>query len=77
MSPRRNYPKGKRPQSDEREIPTSNQSFEEHDDGLYIVRRCRRVVYRRYMNGHGCYVGINCAIARLEGDAARCRVWCV
>lgn len=39
MSPRRNYPKGRRPARDEREINTSNQSFEEHEDGFYIVRR--------------------------------------
>lgn len=39
MSPRRNYPKGRRPSRDEREINTSNQSFEEHDDGFFIVRK--------------------------------------
>ena len=39
MSPRRNYPKGKRPQDPEREINTSNESTEEHSDGTYIVRK--------------------------------------
>jgi len=39
MSPRRNYPKGKRPQDPEREINTSNESIEEHSDGTYRVRK--------------------------------------
>ncbi|MSW74218.1 MAG: hypothetical protein F2814_02755 [Actinobacteria bacterium] len=39
MSPRRNYPKKKRPTSQDRDIATSNQTFEEHHEGLYIVRK--------------------------------------
>ena len=39
MSPRRNYPKNKRPKSDERDITTSNQTIEEHHEGMYIVRK--------------------------------------
>jgi hypothetical protein len=39
MSPRRNYPKNKRPKSDERDISTSNQTIEEHHEGMYIVRK--------------------------------------
>jgi len=39
MSPRKNYPKNKRPKSEDREIATSNQSFEEHNEGLYTVRK--------------------------------------
>lgn len=39
MSPRRNYPKNSRPKNEDREINTSNQSFEEHDDGLFVVRK--------------------------------------
>ena len=41
MSPRRNYPKNRRSKPEEREIsPTvSSQSFEEHADGDYIVRK--------------------------------------
>lgn len=39
MSPRRNYPKNRRPKNEDRDINTSNQSFEEHEDGLYIVRK--------------------------------------
>ena len=39
MSPRRNYPKNRRPKNEDRDINTSNQSFEEHDDGLFIVRK--------------------------------------
>ncbi len=39
MSPRRNLPKGRRPKSEERDIATSNQSIEEHEDGDFIVRK--------------------------------------
>lgn len=40
MSPRRNHPKRKvKSKSDEREINSSNQVFEEHEDGLYVVRQ--------------------------------------
>ncbi len=39
MSPRRNYPKNKRPKSDERDISTSSQTIEEHHEGMYIVRK--------------------------------------
>ena len=39
MSPRRNYPKGRRPKDEERDIATSNQTIEEHADGDFIVRK--------------------------------------
>ena len=39
MSPRRNFPKGRRPKPEDREITTSNQSIEEHSDGDFIVRK--------------------------------------
>jgi len=39
MSPRRNYPKNKRPKSEERDISTSSQTIEEHHEGMYIVRK--------------------------------------
>lgn len=42
MSPRRKRPKGKsRPKSsfDDPEITSSNESIEEHEDGIYIVRK--------------------------------------
>ncbi len=40
VSPRRNHPKRKlKPKEDEREINSSNQVFEEHEDGLYVVRQ--------------------------------------
>lgn len=38
MSPRRNHPKNKRPKTQDREITSSNQRFEEHSEGLYTVR---------------------------------------
>ena len=40
VSPRRNYPKNRRPKAEqERDPSTSNQFIEEHNDGIYIVRR--------------------------------------
>ena len=39
MSPRRNFPKGRRPKTEDREISTSNQTVEEHADGDFIVRK--------------------------------------
>ena len=41
MSPRKNYPKNRRPTNndEEREINPSNQSFEEDENGLWIVRK--------------------------------------
>jgi hypothetical protein len=39
MSPRRNYPKNRRPKVEERDPATSNQAVEEHQDGIYIVRQ--------------------------------------
>ena len=41
MSPRRNYPKKRKSGGDDeyREINPSNQSFEEDDQGLWIVRK--------------------------------------
>ncbi len=38
MSPRKNYPKNKRPKRQNLEITASNQRFEEHSEGLYTVR---------------------------------------
>ena len=46
MSPRRNHPKrksgGTRPADDEREINTSHEVLEEHEDGIYLVRKISR-----------------------------------
>ena len=39
MSPRRNFPKGRRPKTEDRDISTSNQTVEEHADGDFIVRK--------------------------------------
>jgi len=79
MSPRRNYPKGKRPQSDEREIPTSNQSFEEHDDGLYIVRKLTGSGATKPYRCPGCDQMIPMAtphiVAWLDGDEDGRRHW--
>jgi len=79
MSPRRNYPKGKRPQSDEREISTSNQSFEEHDDGLYIVRKLTGSGATKPYRCPGCDQMIPMAtphiVAWLDGDEDGRRHW--
>lgn len=41
MSPRKNYPKNRRPQQGEedRSLIASNQSFEEDESGLWVVRK--------------------------------------
>lgn len=39
MSPRRNYPKGRKPKSEERDITTSGETIEEHQEGIFRVRR--------------------------------------
>ena len=39
VSPRKNHPKRKSKSIPEREISTSNQVFEESEDGLYVVRQ--------------------------------------
>jgi len=41
MSPRKNYPKNRRPKNNDEERPLnpSNQSFEEDENGLWIVRK--------------------------------------
>jgi hypothetical protein len=41
MSPRKNYPKNRRPKSSDNEptLNPSNQSFEEDENGLWIVRK--------------------------------------
>ena len=39
MSPRKNYPKNRRPKSEDREINPSNETIEEHPDGIYRVRK--------------------------------------
>lgn len=79
MSPRRNYPKGKRSQSDEREISTSNQSFEEHDDGLYIVRKLTGSGATKPYRCPGCDQMIPMAtphiVAWLDGDEDGRRHW--
>ena len=39
MSPRRNHPKRRGPKPAEREVAASHETIEEHDEGIYRVRR--------------------------------------
>lgn len=79
MSPRRNYPKKRRPGTPEREISTSNQSFEEHDDGDYIVRKITGSSSTKPYRCPGCDQMIPMAtphtVAWLDGDEDGRRHW--
>ena len=79
MSPRRNYPKNKRPKSDDRDISTSNQTFEEHDDGLYTVRKLTGSASTKPYRCPGCDQMIPMAtphiVAWLEDDEENRRHW--
>jgi hypothetical protein len=79
MSPRRNYPKGKRPQDAEREINTSNESIEEHSDGTYRVRKLTGSSSNKPYRCPGCDQVIPMAtphiVAWLEHDEESRRHW--
>ncbi len=82
MSPRRNKPKGKPKHSknlDEREITTSNDSVEEHNDGIYVVRKISGSTSNKPYRCPGCDQLIPMAtphtVAWLDGDEDNRRHW--
>ena len=79
MSPRRNYPKNKRPKSDERDISTSSQTIEEHHEGMYIVRKLTGSSSNQPYRCPGCDQVIPMAtphtVAWLEDDEESRRHW--
>ncbi len=79
MSPRRNYPKNKRPNSDDRDIATSSQTFEEHAEGLYTVRKLTGSGSNKPYRCPGCDQMIPLAtphiVAWLEDDEEARRHW--
>ncbi|MDP1851590.1 MAG: hypothetical protein Q8K48_04150 [Candidatus Planktophila sp.] len=79
MSPRRNYPKNRRPKSDDREGTSSNQSFEEHQEGLYTVRKLTGSGSNKPYRCPGCDQMIPLAVphivAWLEDDQESRRHW--
>jgi hypothetical protein len=79
MSPRRNYPKNRRPKSEEREVSTSSQSFEEHADGDYIVRKITGSTSNKPYRCPGCDQMIPMAtphtVAWRDGDEDGRRHW--
>ena len=79
MSPRRNYPKNKRPISDDRDIATSHQIFEEHAEGLYTVRKLTGSGSNKPYRCPGCDQMIPLAtphiVAWLEDDEEARRHW--
>ena len=79
MSPRKNYPKNKRPKSEDRDIATSNQVFEEHAEGLYVVRKITGSTSNKPYRCPGCDQMIPMAtphtVAWLDGDEEGRRHW--
>ena len=79
MSPRRNYPKNRRPKPEEREVSTSSQSFEEHADGDYIVRKITGSTSNKPYRCPGCDQMIPMAtphtVAWRDGDEDGRRHW--
>lgn len=83
MSPRRNHPKGSkrtpRNGDEERDISLSSQSFEEHAEGLYIVRRISGSTSTKPYRCPGCDQLIPTAtphtVAWLEEDVESRRHW--
>ena len=79
MSPRRNFPKGRRPKSEDREINASNQSVEEHADGDFIVRKITGSSSNKPYRCPGCDQIIPMAtphtVAWMEGDEDGRRHW--
>ncbi len=79
MSPRRNFPKGRRPRTEEREISTSNQTVEEHADGDFIVRKITGSSSNKPYRCPGCDQVIPMAtphtVAWMIGDEDNRRHW--
>jgi hypothetical protein len=75
MSPRKNYPKNKRPHNEERDIATSNQSIEEHTDGSYVVRKMRGSKMMKKEDDIGTtHVGQNVEIGNHEPNVLEMRL---
>ena len=72
VSPRRNYPKNRRPKTEERDPATSNQVIEEHNDGIYVVRQLTGSSSNKPYRCPGCDQMIPMAtphiVAWIEGD---------
>jgi hypothetical protein len=79
MSPRKNYPKNRRPKSEEREINPSNETIEEHPDGIYRVRKLTGSASNKPYRCPGCDQVIPMAtphiVAWLEYDEDGRRHW--
>ena len=79
MSPRKNYPKNRRPKSEEREINPSNETIEEHPDGIYRVRKLTGSASNKPYRCPGCDQIIPMAtphiVAWLEYDEEGRRHW--
>ena len=79
VSPRRNYPKNKRPKQDERDISTSNQAIEEHEEGIFIVRKITGSSSTKPYRCPGCDQIIPMAtphtVAWIDGDEEGRRHW--
>ena len=79
VSPRRNYPKNRRPKSEDRDISTSNQTIEEHSEGIYIVRKITGSSSSKPYRCPGCDQLIPLAtphtVAWIEGDEDGRRHW--
>ncbi len=79
MSPRRNYPKGRKPKTEDREIGTSGESIEEHAEGIYRVRRITGSSSTKPYRCPGCDQMIPMAtphtVAWIEDDVESRRHW--
>jgi hypothetical protein len=79
MSPRRNYSKKRGKPAPEREITTSQDSIEEHEDGIYVVRKLTGSSSTKPYRCPGCDQMIPTAtphtVAWLEYDVETRRHW--
>ena len=81
MSPRKNYPKNRRPKSGDDEPITiaSNQSFEEDENGVWTVRKLTGSAANKPYRCPGCDQVIPMAtphtVAWLDGDEDNRRHW--
>ena len=79
MSPRRNFPKGRRPKTEDRDISTSNQTVEEHADGDFIGRKITGSSSNKPYRCPGCdqeiRMGTPHVVAWVEEDAETRRHW--
>ncbi len=80
MSPRKNHPKGRKPKVEDRELgATSSDSMEEHEDGIYMVRKITGSTSNKPYRCPGCDQMIPMAtphtVAWLEYDVETRRHW--